>query len=60
MYHNTPVTTPSAAPSTTAKQLSHTIVSVSMANSVEEGVATAPSAGFLCMYVANVCDVIAM
>lgn len=52
--------TPSAAPSTTAKQLSHVIVSVSMANSMEEGVATSPSAGFLCMYVADVCDVITM
>ena len=32
-----------------AKQLSHTIVSLSMATSTEEDVASTPSAGFLCM-----------
>ena len=32
-----------------AKELSHTIVSLSMATSTEEDVASAPSAGFLCM-----------
>jgi polyribonucleotide 5'-hydroxyl-kinase len=31
------------------KQLSHTIVSLSMANSTEEDVASTPSAGFLCI-----------
>lgn len=32
-----------------AKELTHSIVSLSMANAMEEGVVTSPSAGFLCM-----------
>jgi polyribonucleotide 5'-hydroxyl-kinase len=36
-------------PEEPSKQLSHTIVSLSMANSTEEDVASTPSAGFLCI-----------
>ena len=54
--HSNHTPPPLPTPPPPAKELSHVIVSLSMASSIEEGVATAPSAGFLCMY-ATICDV---